>query len=108
MKIDRLLGLLLLWMDHRVNGEETISSFMRDMMADFQLYSPTIVYEGDEAPEICYTDQWVLCLSSHSQFTENDPKVAANRVKKDNKVTKDGKYTKLPISHTVSSGIIGK
>ena len=66
MTIRRLLGLfLLLWMViKRANGEETISSFIRDIMTTFKLNSPTIIYDSDEAPDICFTDQWVLCLSS--------------------------------------------
>ena len=84
MKIGRLLGLfLLLWMDFKkVTGEERISSFVRDVMATFRLTSPTIVYDSDEAPEICYTDQWVLCMSSESSGDqETDP----------NEATEDGK-----------------
>ena len=78
MKIGRLRGLLLLLsIDLRVNGEggETLSSFIRDMMATFGLASPTIVYNSDEtAPEICYTDPWVLCLHPGlpSWYPEND------------------------------------
>ena len=90
MRILGLIGpLLFLWMDcSRVNGEDTISSFIKDMMATFQLTSPTIVYGGDEAPDICYTDQWVLCLSS--QVTQNDLKELANDPKSD-EITKDGR-----------------
>ena len=60
-----LLLLLLLWTAiERVNGEITPGSFLRDLIATFRLTSPTIVYDTDEPPEICYTDQWLLCLSS--------------------------------------------
>ena len=62
MNIGRAAGLILLLMNSITNAEDTISSFIRDMMATFQLSSPTIVYDGDEVPEICYTDQWMLCL----------------------------------------------
>ena len=64
MKLWRLLGLnLLLWVAS-VNGDDNIDSFLRDLISTFQLTSPTIVYDTDKPPEICYTDQWVLCLSS--------------------------------------------
>ena len=61
-----LLGLfLLLWMVLRVDGEDNMSNFIRDVISTFQLTLPTIVYDADEeAPDICYTDQWVLCLPS--------------------------------------------
>ena len=67
MKIGRLrnffLPLLLLWgMDFGVNGEEAISNFIKDVMAAFQLTSPTIVYDSEELPEICFNSQWVLCM----------------------------------------------
>ena len=94
MRILRLIGpLLLLCMDcSRVNGEDTISSFIKDMMAAFQLTSPTIVYGGDEAPDICYTDQWVLCLSSQvTQSHQSNPKELANDPKSD-EIAKDGRY----------------
>ena len=64
MKLWRLLGLnLLLWVAS-VNGDDNIDSFLRDLISTFQLTSPAIVYDTDEPPEICYTDEWVLCLSS--------------------------------------------
>ena len=84
MKIGRLLGLfLLLWMDFKkVTGEERISSFVRDVMATFRLTSPTIVYDSDEAPEICYADQWVLCMSSESSGDQDtNPKEATEEGK---------------------------
>ena len=67
MKIGRLrslfLPLLLLWeMDFGVDGEEAISNFIKDVMAAFQLTSPTIVYDSEEPPEICFKSQRVLCM----------------------------------------------
>ena len=79
MKLGRgLLGLfLLLWLDRGVHGEELLDSFIRDVVSTFRLTSPTIIYDGDkEAPEICYTNQWVLCLPSKqldSNQEENQP-----------------------------------
>ena len=71
MQIGRLSGLfLLLWMGLRVNGEETMSLFIEDVLSTFKLKAPTIIYDGDEPPEICYTKWWVLCLPN--EFG-NDP-----------------------------------
>ena len=72
MKIDHLLCLfLLLWMGLRVDGEDTTSLFLQDLITSFGLVSPTIVYNADEeAPEICYTNQWVLCLPHFSSETD--------------------------------------
>ena len=72
MNIGRAAGLLLLLMNCMVNAEDTISSFIRDMMSTFHLSSPTIVYDGDAVPAICYTDQWVLCLSSQVDKSDNE------------------------------------
>ena len=88
MNIGRPAGLLLLLMMGMVNAEDTISGFVRDMMATFRLSSPTIVYDGDEAPEICYTDQWVLCVSS--QIEKSDEKVVEYNTKSDELTTEGG------------------
>ena len=88
MNIGRAAGLLLLLMNCMVNAEDTISSFVRDMMATFHLSSPTIVYNGDEVPEICYTDQWVLCISS--QVEKSDQKVLEYNTKSNEATTEGG------------------
>ena len=98
MKIGRLRGLLLLLsIDLRVNGEggETLSSFLRDMMATFGLASPTIVYNSDEtAPEICYTDPWVLCLHPGlpSWYPEDSTTTLANESESDKELENDGMH----------------
>ena len=57
-------------MDFRVDGEERIDNFIRDVISTFKLHSPTIIFDGDEeAPEICYSNQWVLCLPSKQPKT---------------------------------------
>ena len=60
----RLVGLfLLLWMALTASGEEELMNrFIQDVISTFQLTSPTIIYDSDEAPGICYADQRVLCL----------------------------------------------
>ena len=72
MNIGRQAGLLLLLMNSMVNAEDTMSGFVRDMMSTFHLSSPTIVYDGDEVPAICYTDQWVLCISSQVEKSDEN------------------------------------
>lgn len=90
MKVGRFLGLFLLlgtefeW----VCGEETLTSFMKDAMATFRLKSPTIVYDSDEIPEICYKETWVLCLSSRDQ--QNDQKYVQD-YSKGNEPTNQGR-----------------
>ena len=54
---------LLLWMDTMVNGQEAIDFFINDLVATLQLTSPTILYNDDEMPHICFDSPWVLCLS---------------------------------------------
>ena len=94
MKIGRLLGLFLLlgtefeW----VCGKEVISSFMEDVMATFRLKSPTIVYDSDEAPELCYRKTWVLCLSSRDKERERDPQsLVEDNSKSDEPTNKEGR-----------------
>ena len=85
MKIGRLRGLilplLLLWgMDFGVNGEDAFSNFIKDVMAAFQLTLPTIVYDSEEPPEICFNSQWVLCMQLQYE-EQTDSEELANKGK---------------------------
>ena len=85
MKIGRLRSLLpplllLLGIDFGVNGEEAISNFINDVMVAFQLTSPTIVYDTEEPPEICFKSQWVLCMPLQYE-DQTDSEELANRGK---------------------------
>ena len=97
MKIFRRLGIfLLLWMDTSVNGEEKLDVFLRDIIDTFRLTSPTIVYDSDEeAPEICYTDPWVLCLHPGlpSGYQEDDTKNLQSVSGNDKELANDGMQT---------------
>ena len=51
-------------MESRVNGQEAMDFFINDLVATFQLTSPTILYNNnDDMPDICFDSPWVLCLS---------------------------------------------
>ena len=70
MEIGRLFSLIfLLWMCASVNGDDTLSTFMGDIITTFRLIAPTVIYAMEEAPEICLTRQWLLCLAN---IPEND------------------------------------
>ena len=43
-------------------GDEIENQFISDVISTFGFTSPIILYHGD-APEICFTRQWVLCLN---------------------------------------------
>ena len=59
--------LLLFWMFPTViNCDDKINGFITDIISTFQLLSPTILYHGD-APEICFTNPWVLCLNLENE-----------------------------------------
>ena len=88
-----------------VNGEEKIDVFLRDIIDTFQMTSPTIVYDSDEeAPEICYTDEWVLCLhpGMPSWYPEDDQKKLENDPESDEELENDGRYL-LDCNLTVSA-----
>ena len=96
MELGRLSCLfLLLWMGLRVNGEETLSLFIDDILSTFKLKAPTIIYDGDEPPVICYTKWWVLCLPSEGLEFENDPgsdkEEFGKDSEKDKELANDGK-----------------
>ena len=59
--------LLLFWMFPTVvNCDDKMNVFVTDIISTFQLLSPTILYHGD-APEICFTKDWVLCLNLENE-----------------------------------------
>ena len=75
-------------MGTRVNGQEAMDFFINDLVATFQLASPTILYDN-EIPEICYDSQWVLCLSSN--LHERDLKEIQDNIKSYRESENDGK-----------------
>ena len=63
-----LLGLAFtVCMFQCVNGNDSLNAFTSDVISTFGLISPTIVYDSDEAPKICMTRKWVLCLSQDDE-----------------------------------------
>ena len=50
--------------DGNDESETILNSFLEDIITSFQFISPTIIYTTDEAPEICLTKQWLLCLEN--------------------------------------------
>ena len=93
-------GLLLIlgMIFEMADGEETISTFIRDITSTFQLNFPTIVFGGEEAPAICYSDNWVHCLSS-DEYAEGMPSRYEEELKLAGKGTigKVGGYYKTDI-----------
>ena len=60
----------LLWMFQCVSGNDSLNAFMGDILSTFGLISPTIIYTSDEAPKICMTHKWVLCLDGNNEQNE--------------------------------------
>ena len=68
-----LLGLAFtVCMFQCVNGKDSLNVFISDVISTFGLISPTIVYTSYEAPEICMTRKWVLCLSQDKDDEQNE------------------------------------
>ena len=57
-----VFAIFLLWMLTIVKGNCKTDNFLGDILSTFKLISPTIIYSNEEAPKICMTKQWVLCL----------------------------------------------
>ena len=73
----RLVGLfLLLWMAATVSGQEDLmNQFVHDIISTFNLTLPTILYDSDEPPQICYEntpERRVLCLLATEEEQEID------------------------------------
>ena len=52
-------------------AEEPFEMFLKDIIEEWQLRSPTVVVEGD-FPELCLKRQWVLCLRSDAESDVNE------------------------------------
>ena len=73
----RLVGLfLLLWMAVTVSGQEDlINQFVHDIISTFNLTLPTVLYDSDEPPQICYEntpERRLLCLLATEQEQKID------------------------------------
>ena len=49
-----------------VNGNDDLNLFISDIIKEFRLISPVIIYNGD-IPDICMTHQWLLCLDQEGE-----------------------------------------
>ena len=78
-------------MDLGTNGEETMDAFINDLVATFNLTSPTIIFDNeDDIPEICYASHWVLCLPSKQH--ERDLKELADNIGSSRELKSDGMH----------------
>ena len=68
-KLVGLWPLLLFWMSAGViKCDDNVNSLITDVISKFGLKLPTVVYHGS-APEICFANQWVLCLNLENEQT---------------------------------------
>ena len=54
-----------------VSGDSSLNNFILDIVSTFTLTSPTIVF-NEKVPEICMTQQWVLCVSNTHQSEQDE------------------------------------
>ena len=54
-----------------VKGDPTVDTFVMDIIETFHSRSPTIIFD-EYAPEICFTRQWVLCITTGPDSREKD------------------------------------
>ena len=68
-KLVGLWPLLLFWMSAGViKCDDNVNSLITDVISKFRLKFPTVLYHGS-APELCFTNQWVLCLNLENEQT---------------------------------------
>ena len=65
----RGLILLCLMLPNMTKCDEQMNGFILDLISTFRLTSPTIIYQ-DDAPEVCFTIPWVLCLDQENVQAE--------------------------------------
>ena len=49
----------------------TFEKFISNLIGTFQLTSPTLIYH-EEAPEICFTSTWILCLEDNLELQPSE------------------------------------
>ena len=62
--------ILLLSLYKVIGADDVTSAFVKDISKTFNLKSPTILHIKDEVPIVCWTYQWVLCLSHEDNENE--------------------------------------
>ena len=62
----RLVVSIFFVLPNLMKCDDNINSFISDLISSFRLISPTLIYHGD-APEICFTHLWVLCLNLENE-----------------------------------------
>ena len=79
----------------RAKGENNANVFLQDIITTFKLTSPTIVYnKEEEAPDICHSAKWVLCLHSGMSSWYPEPEDDAKKMIEDS--TGDFSHTNNP------------
>ena len=66
-----------------------MSLFIEDVLSTFKLKAPTIIYDGYEAPVICYTKWWVLCLPNEFGNDRGSDEEDSENNKEDSEMNKD-------------------
>ena len=66
-----------------------MSLFIEDVLSTFKLKAPTIIYDGDEPPVICYTKWWVLCLPNEFGNDLGSVEEDSENNKEDSEMNKD-------------------
>ena len=85
--------MVLMGLSSGISGEKIANMFLQDIITTFRLTSAIIVYNKDEeAPDVCYSAEWVLCL--HSGLTSWYPEDDARNMVDDS--TGDSLWTNNP------------
>ena len=62
---------------YQVHSDDAFNSFIVDVMEEFRLILPTIIFAADAVPQLCIELKWVLCLDS----SQNDAALIAEHLK---------------------------
>ena len=54
-----------------IEATGTLEKFIGNLIDTFQLTSPTLIYH-EEAPEICFTWTWILCLEDNLELQPSE------------------------------------
>ena len=62
---------------YQVHSDDAFNSFIVNVIEEFRLILPTIIFSADEVPQLCIDLKWVVCLDG----SQNDATIIAEHLK---------------------------
>ena len=90
-----------------VHGDD-LDLFVKDLVTEFKMRRPTILLD-DELPELCFTHQWMLCLSAAAANLPKEMSILVEHIRtlynegrQDGLIVAEGQNTQQLLAHIAS------